>query len=241
VVPTGLSDPLVLGFLLLPIALAALFVWAVSAAWRRSGAPPQVTRRAASTVSLGAAVWLGALDMAARSGLLRQWDWRPPPAAILVAALLTLSLAVAFSDVGRRLGQHLPLWALVGVHAFRWPLELMMHDAYERGVMPVQMSYSGQNFDIVTGMSAAIVAPLVAAGLGHRWFVAAWNVLGFALLLNVMVVAVLSTPMVAYFGDERLNVWVTYPPFVWLPGVMVPVALMGHLIIFRRLARGTRV
>ena len=25
---------------------------------------------------------------------------------------------------------------------------------YERGVMPVQMSYSGRNFDIITGLSS---------------------------------------------------------------------------------------
>jgi hypothetical protein len=62
-----------------------------------------------------------------------------------------------------------------------------------------------------------------------------WNVLGLALLVNVVVVAVLLTPRFRYFGDDQLNVWVTYPPFVWLPAVMVLAALAGHLVIFRAL------
>jgi hypothetical protein len=113
----------------------------------------------------------------------------------------------------------------------------MMHSAYERGVMPEQMSYSGFNFDIVTGATAIVVAALLATGIGGRPLAFAWNVLGLTLLLNIVVIAVLSTPLFTYFGEERLNVWVTYPPFVWLPTVMVLVALTGHLIIFRRLVR----
>ena len=65
--------------------------------------------------------------------------------------------------------------------------------------------------------------------------VAGRNVLGFALLLNIVVIAILSTPLFRSFGDDRLNVWVTYPPFVWLPAVMVLAALAGRLLIFRAL------
>jgi len=91
--------------------------------------------------------------------------------------------------------------------------------------------------DIVTGITALAVAALVASGRGGRALVTAWNVLGLALLLNVVVVAILATPRVAYFGSERLNVWVTYLPFVWLPAVMVLAALAGHLVIFRALMK----
>jgi hypothetical protein len=33
------------------------------------------------------------------------------------------------------------------------------------------------------------------------------------------------------------NVWVTQAPFVWLPAVMVLAALLGHILLFRRLRR----
>ena len=53
-----------------------------------------------------------------------------------------------------RPANHVPLWILVAVQGFRLPLELAMHRLYERGIMPEQMSYSGRNFDIVTGATA---------------------------------------------------------------------------------------
>jgi hypothetical protein len=126
-----------------------------------------------------------------------------------------------------------PIAVLVAMQGFRLPLELAMHEMYERGVMPVQMSYSGRNFDIITGVTAFVVSWLVASGHGGRGLIIAWNLMGLALLLNVVTVAVLSMPLFRYFGDDKLNVWITYPPFVWLPAVMVLAALAGHLLIFR--------
>ena len=61
--------------------------------------------------------------------------------------------------------------------------------------------------------------------------------LGLVLLVNIVVVAILSTPPFAAFGPARLNVFVTYPPFVWLPTVLVLAALAGHLVIFRAIIR----
>jgi hypothetical protein len=49
------------------------------------------------------------------------------------------------------------------------------------------------------------------------------------------VIATLSTPRFQYFGPDQLNTFVTYPPFVLLPAVMVVAALAGHLLIARAL------
>lgn len=175
--------------------------------------------------------------IAGGSGILREWQRLPPPFAILLLGIVVVSATLAFGPAGRNLAKHAPLWALVAVQSFRLPLELAMHAMAERGIMPVQMTYTGRNFDIVTGATAVVVAALVAAGHAGRRLVIAWNVLGFALLLNIIVVAVLSTPVFAAFGPDRLNTFVTYVPFVWLPAVMVSAALAGHLIIARATVR----
>ncbi len=101
--------------------------------------------------------------------------------------------------------------------------------------MPEQMTYTGRNFDILTGATALIVAWWLGTGRGGRPLALTWNVFGFLLLVNVVSIAVRSTPRFRAFGDDHLNVFVTYPPFVWLPAVMVLAALAGHLLIFRRL------
>ena len=230
-----LTDPAVMAFLVIPALLVCMLAWGTAAAWRRSGARDSSVVSATLAATIAAGAWMAVTWVAAASGTLRDWDRVPPPFALLVAAIIALAVAMAYSAFGARIAGYIPLWCLVAVQAFRLPLELAMHGMYTRGIMPVQMSYSGLNFDIVTGATAIPVAALVATGRGGRGLVTAWNAMGLALLLNVVIVAILSTPRLRYFGDEHLNVWVMYPPFVWLPAVMVLAALAGHLVIFRAL------
>jgi len=231
------TEPAVAAFVVIPLLLFAVLVWGIVAVSRRSGASPNDARRAGVIAAVVAGAWMAITWIAGASGVLRAWERRPPPFAFLIVGIVLVACTLVFSRVGRHLAAWAPLWALVAVQSFRLPLELAMHSMYERGIMPVEMTYTGRNFDIVTGATALVVAALVVMGIGGRRLVAAWNLLGLALLLNVVIVAILATPVFSYFGSEHLNTFVTYVPFVWLPAVMVSAALAGHLIIARALLR----
>ena len=218
-------DPVALTFVVLPIALAVALLRATA----RVGGPVVPT-------ALVTVVWMVGTWTAAASGVLAEFERRPPPFVWLVLGIVGLASWLGLGRLGGRLAAGLPLWLLVGVQAFRLPLEIAMHALADRGVMPPQMSYSGLNFDIVTGATAIVVAGLVAAGVAGRRLVLAWNLLGVALLVNIVAIAIASTPVFAAFGPDRLNVFVMHPPFVWLPAVLVLAALAGHLMVFRAVA-----
>jgi hypothetical protein len=231
----SLLDPPVAAFVCIPVLLVVALLAGTFSAWRRSGSTPSQATRASAVVGVLAAAWMGVSWRLAATGVLQQWNRVPPPFGLLLIAMLALAILIVVSPLGVRIADTIPLWALVGVQAFRLPLELAMHAMAERGVMPAQMTYTGRNFDIVTGASAIVVAGLLLAGGAGRRLAFAWNVLGLALLLNVIIVAIASTPTFRVFGDDQLNVFVTYTPFVWLPAVMVLAALAGHLLIFQAL------
>lgn len=226
--PISYADPAVAAFVIIPLILLALFGYS---AYRVAGS------RMATIATVVAVFWMTATWMIAAIGALRAFERRPPPFLLLPVAIVALAIFLAFSPLGRKLSTGLPLYALIAVQAFRFPLELAMHGLMERGIMPIQMSYSGRNFDILTGLTAIALAIAAQRGVATKTLVLIWNILGLALLLNIVGIAILSTPMFRYFGDDRLNVFVTYPPFVWLPAVMVLAALAGHLLIFRAIIR----
>jgi hypothetical protein len=238
VLSQALSQLDVFAFIIIPLCLSLAFVAAVFVAWKRSGSANAVG--AASIAFIATAIWLGVTWQVAENGALRRWNAMPPPFGLLVLTIVLLALRLAFGPVGRRIAQTIPLWVLIGVHGFRLPLEIAMHGVYERGIMPLQMTYTGRNYDIITGATAIDVAAAIYAGKGGARLARLWNIIGLLLLLNVVVIAILSTPRFAVFGDANLNTFVTYAPFVWLPAVMVLAALTGHLVIFRALARSAR-
>jgi len=230
------TDPVILAFVVIPVLIVLQLAAAVAYASHQLDEPAG-TRRAAviGTLVMGA-LWMAVTWAAADTGVLLQWEATPPPFALLLLAIVGLALTIAFTPYGTRLVLGLPLWSLIAIQGFRLPLELAMHGMYERGIMPMQMSFSGRNFDIVTGLSALVVAWLVGTGRAGRGVALVWNLLGLVLLINIVTVAILSTPRFLIFGPENVNTWVFYPPFVWLPAVMVLAALAGHLLIFRALS-----
>lgn len=192
--------------------------------------------------AMGLAVWMALTATAAGTGLLARFDVSPPPIAVLLPIIFGGSIALALSPVGGSIAQRWPMIALVGLQMFRLPLELVMHRAARLGIMPEELSYSGYNLDIVTGAVAVVLAVLMAGRAVPRPLVWAWNLWGVWCLLVIAWVARTGSPLVRGFGDDprHLNTWVLYLPYVWLPAVLVMIALTGHLVLTRKLLTTAR-
>lgn len=217
-----------------PFSLLLVLTIIVALAALRRGSPESFTK-----VSAIFALWLIATGALALSGVAGNWDVRPPPMLGFVGAGVIGSLLFARSKTGRKLSSELPLWFLIAFQGFRFPLELLLHRAHVEGLNPVQMTFSGYNFDIVSGILGLAIglwawrrpkdqpmSPSIA------W---AFNLVGLGLLFTIIVIALASTPVFAAFGPDKINTWVTQLPYVWLPFVLVMFALIGHLLLTMRL------
>lgn len=169
------------------------------------------------------------------TGLLSMAGHAPPPMMVMMAMLSVTTVLVALGPHGARFAESLPLWVLVGLQAFRLPLELVLWRAAEDGTMPVEMSFEGRNFDVVTGTTAIVLAIVLYRRTISASWVLAWNIVGTVLLANIVSVAIAALPWIHAFGTARVNEWVLHVPFVWLPAILVQAALFGHVIVFRRL------
>ena len=224
--PVGLT----IAFFALTAVVVLCELWLV-----RRAAPPGRRGRwtlVAAVVALG---WLALHGAIATSGVL-EGDQMPPPLLLYLAPTMLVGIALAVSPIGARLAA-LPLGLLVGLQAFRLPLELILHGLYQSGDLPVQMTWSGLNLDVVTGVTAAVLGLVALRRPLPRSVVWAWNLLGSALLLVVVAIAIASAPTpLRQFTEGPPVVLAYYLPFNWIASVHVWTALVGHLVIFRALA-----
>ena len=216
------------------LGLLVLLPVGVTRAERALGTPLPLARRRVAWAATGGALFAGLIALAALSGWLARFDLRPPPMVLWFMAVLGTATVAALGPFGKRVAAGLPFGALITFQAFRLPLELVMHQAAEDGLMPTVMSFEGYNFDILSGLGAAVVGPLAWLGKAPRWLLVAWNALGMALLFAIALIATLASPVIRAFGDDQLNVWVTRFPYCWM-AVMVAAALFGHLLVARKL------
>ncbi|MCP4805983.1 MAG: hypothetical protein GY913_34655 [Proteobacteria bacterium] len=213
---------LFLAFQVLPVLMAVGFVVAVAVS---SGT------RNAVIAAVFSVVWLGGTALLAHNGVLADFD--PPRLPLLL--LVILAMLVWASRLGWGSGlRSLPLGLLVGFQGFRILVELGIHQAAVDGIAPVEMSWSGWNFDIVTGVSAVLLAPF--AKRVPVWALHVWNVACLGLLFVVVGTGILSmpTPFQQIVTDPP-NTWIASFPYVWLPCVHVALAWLGHLMLFQRL------
>jgi len=216
------------------LAVLVAIVWIVLFS-RRSGRRALILSAAVFTV-------MAVSGIVAWSGTLSQFNRFPPPMLVMIASVFVVSFALGLSPFGRAAAAELSFAALVGLQGFRFPLELVIHHAGNVGIMPVQLSYSGYNFDIVTGIGALLIFALLKSGRSvSRSVLWAWNVWGALCLVAIAIIAITTSPVVRLFGDDphNLNTWVLYFPYVWLPVVLVTVAISSHVVITRKLMKGT--
>lgn len=207
------------------LGILALSVLAVRAAAQRAGQAADLwTMRAA----IGAILWLVATGLAALSGALRGFSLP------LFTALMILTGGAAFSRMGVVLMVAVGPVGLIGFQFFRVPVAVFLRGMYQAGQVPIQMTYEGLNIDIFVGLTAPAMAWLVWRGKVGAYAIWVWNVLGLMLLAEAVVVTALSMPTeFRVFTNEPAGTFATYAPYVWLPTVLAPAALLSHLLVFR--------
>lgn len=221
-------DPLsTAAFVVIVAFVVAAFIFGTYAANRKVGT--HATRRT-TVVAAFTFLWLSFASLIAASGLL---EAKPFPLLMaFFAAGNAVAVLAAFSPVGKRLAMGLSLSALVGFQAFRLPLELVLHKWALIGTIPETMTWTGANFDVLSGILALAAAPFV-----NRFRILGWcfNLIGFILLLNVIRVAILSSPLpFAWKVDPPLQL-IFHLPFALIGPVCVAGALAGHIVLTRAL------
>lgn len=220
---TQASAPSLWAFGAILVFVVAALLWGVHRTYRSR------TTTLVSALLLGA--WLGAQSLLVASGAMTNLPLGGLP--FFFGPILVVWTGLALSPVGKRMAKAIPIAALVGFQAFRLPLELVLHDWFVQGTIPETMTWSGSNWDVVSGVVALVAAPFAAR---HKFAAVLANLIGFALLLNVMRVAVLSAPVpFGWHVDPPLQL-AFHLPYALIGPVCVGGALFGHLVLSRALA-----
>jgi hypothetical protein len=176
-------------------------------------------------------LWLLFQTVLSLSGFYLVTDTVPPRIflfAVLPATLLIISLFVFYS---KSFVSNFQLKILTLLSIVRIPVEIVLLWLFENNQVPQIMTFEGRNFDILSGITAPIVAWLAFRnGKTNHILLIIWNIFAFLLLFNIVATAAFSVPSpIQQLAFEQPNRAVLYFPFIWLPAVVVPIVLFSHL------------
>jgi hypothetical protein len=226
------SNPSKAAFLLVCCFVVAAFLRGI---WISALAQGRNPMRLTLCVGLGLLLWLATIALLVGSGWLEAASGR---LIVLGATVFTANVLLGFSPMGRWMAVACPIPWLLAFQGFRLPLELVLHSWVNQGVIPESMTWTGSNWDILSGIAALGLAPL-----SRRSRIAAWtgNIIGAVLLVNVARVAVLSAPVPFGWRDVNPKLLLPYHlPYALIVPVCVGGALTGHIILTRALLLSKR-
>ncbi len=184
-------------------------------------------------------LWIFLQAIASLGGIYSDSDSIPPLLFLLGVCPAIALIGVYFIFFRSSFIERLPLQTLTLVHIVRIPAEVVILWLFYAGFLPQMMTFEGRNFDIIAGLLSPVVYWISFRGEKlRRGVLFAYNVFGLLLLANVVSIAALSLPSpLQSLNVDQPNRAVLYFPYVWLPTIVVPIALFSHLASLWKLYR----
>ncbi|MFA0960963.1 hypothetical protein AB9P05_04100 [Roseivirga sp. BDSF3-8] len=174
--------------------------------------------------------WAGLHSVLSLMGVYQNMNVLPPPFTFpLIGAALLIIIGLA-GRKSRKMAREKNLVTSTVMHTVRIPVEVTLYALFLYGAVPEIMTFGGRNYDILSGLTAPLVAWLLSRKLAKPIFMIFWNIICLGLVLFILVHGVLSTELpIQQFGFDQPNRAVLYFPYVLLPAVVVPIVIYSHL------------
>ncbi|MGU3375904.1 hypothetical protein [Chryseobacterium sp. M5A1_1a] len=164
-----------------------------------------------------------------------------PPKIVLFGILPPVFIMILIFNLekGKLFIDSLSLLHITYLNIVRIFVEITLHWLFLYKMVPELMTFEGINFDILTGISAPFIAYYgIRKSKISKNLLICWNIIGLALLFNIVSIAFFSTPSpLQKIAFTQPNIAILYFPFSWLPTFIVPVILFGHLVSIRQLLK----
>jgi hypothetical protein len=183
---------------------------------------------------LGIVAWTLFISVVSATGFFQDFSSFPPRIMIVLGFPLAAVILITFSGTMKELLPHVSARAITRLQFFRVFVEILLWMLFIQHILPVQMTFEGRNFDVLAGITAPIIGHYFSHNKKVRLI---WNLVSLGLLINIITIAILSLPTpFRVFMNEPANTIVGDFPFIWLPGLLVPLAYSLHFLSLRQLA-----
>lgn len=190
-----------------------------------------------TTVLISIVIWMLLQAVLGLAGFYQKSDSLQPRFVLLIAPGFIFTVLMFVTKRGRTFIDSINLKKLTLLHIVRVPVEITLYFVFVAGLIPMLMTFEGNNYDIISGLTAPLIYYFVFVSKKlNTKILLLWNFACLGLLINVLTIAILSaqTPFQKLAFDQP-NIGVNYFPFIWLPSVIVPIVLFSHLVSIRQL------
>lgn len=220
------------GFIALSVLCLSIFLAGIWYGLKQTGWTAERQNRYLLITTISLLAWMGFTAILATNGVFSNFETFPPPMIInLIVPIVSIIIWIRHPATKSILAG-IPLYWVPAFQGFRVIVEFLLWTLFAANLLPKQLTFEGYNFDVLSGILGIVLAIFLYRGISKpmRWL-RLYNYLGFALLLTIVAMSILSMPTpFRQFMNDPSNEIMTQFPFVWLPATLVPLAFALHLV-----------
>jgi hypothetical protein len=224
------------GFAIVTIVYFFLLLREIQRAVKASAIEESKKKKFITSIIVALVGWAVFVAVWSFSGMLGNFSLFPFNMGPVLVIPLIATIIFTFSKTFTEVLSHIPQHRLAYLQSFRIFVEILIWMLFVDNLLPVQMTFEGRNFDVISGITGVIVGYLSSQGKLSRTVLIIWNIACLGLLINIVTIAILSMPVpFRLFMNEPSNTVVGQFPISLLPAMLVPLAYMLHFFSLRKL------
>jgi hypothetical protein len=214
------------------IALAIIIVAGFKFYLKKTSIPKQKKNIQIFILIGGLLIWFIYLTILSFTGVLRNFDLPPRfPLLIMLPAIIFIIIFLRKNrkaEIITNIPNHIPLL----FESFRIPVELLLHGTFLAGLIPIETTYSGYNFEIYFATSALIIGGLTYRNIISNKLILIWNILGLGFLATILAIFMTAIFYPSFWGETSpmVSLDLGTMPYMLVPGFYVPLAIFMHIL-----------
>ncbi|MFY8022209.1 MAG: hypothetical protein ACOVP1_13470 [Bacteroidia bacterium] len=183
-------------------------------------------------------IWTSLQLLVSSTGFYEETRAIPPRFILLIGPNIIAIMFLFFNKKGKEILNQIDVDQLFWIHPVRIVVEFCLWGLYLQHLIPQLMTFEGTNLDILIGISSLIVIYLLKINkILSAKTLKIWNYIGLIFLANIVLTALLAAPTAfQQIAFEQANTGVFISPFTLLPGFIVPLVLLSHLLAIKKLS-----
>ena len=221
-----------LSYLLLFIALWTIIMFVYNGLLQKHSVVPKTRLKRITTASLVLFAWLGIQFALSESGFYLPLDMPPRIPLLMILPLMLFIVTFLRKHKNNPLLLTLPIYVPIAYQSFRLIIELMFHQTYEAGILPVNVTFEGANYDILIGITAIPMGIYAYRKSASKRLLLIWNYLGIAVVAFAAFTFISSFyfPSVWGAGTKHISLEFNQFPYLILPTFFMPSAIFMHIL-----------
>ncbi|MGX1928017.1 hypothetical protein [Flagellimonas sp. 2504JD4-2] len=224
-------------YVLLFAVLFGLLLWGLDKGLKKIGATSSKRNRALVLTSIGIFSWIITQFFIWSTGFYYNLSLPPRIPLFMVFPVLLFIVLFMYKNRNHRVLMAIPIALPIAIQSFRAVIEILFYFTFINGILPVQVTFEGANYDVLIGLSAIAMAVYATRSGASKQVLLAWNILGILVVLFAAFTFISSFYFPSIWGDVGIPLEFNQFPYLLLPTFLMPFAVFLHVLSIAQLIR----